>query len=142
MSWQLTTILDILKVGRQRTCQILTDPALQLLIMEYRKSNAAMNLIVDKFKLRYITEYVNLINRCPIEEQKNYLQIIFNLLPESLQSENMNSLMFLIETYNCHNENLIETNNTFEHNKTIALMKLKAKDIELDNQIEAIAEKA
>ena len=44
MSWNLTTFLEILRVGRQRMCQIIANPGLQLLIMEHHKSNAAMDL--------------------------------------------------------------------------------------------------
>lgn len=139
MSCNLTTILGILKVGRRRTCQVLLAPKFQLLIQKHHKSNAATDLIVDKFRLQYLSKYVELISNCPIEDQNTYLQIIYDLFPKSLKTNKMDIIQFLINKKNHHNESLIESENTFEYYKTIALVKLNAKNIELDNQIEKLA---
>ena len=114
-------------------------PELQLLIQKHHKSNAAMDLIVDKFRLQYLSKYVELISNCPREDQNTYLQIIYDLLPKSLKTNKMDIIQFLINKKNNHNESLIETENNFEYYKTLALVKLNAKTIELDNQIEKLA---
>lgn len=139
MSCNLTTILGILKVGRRRTCQVLLAPKFQLLIQKHHKSNAAMDLIIDKFKLLYLSEYVKLISHCPSEDQNTYLQVIYDLFPKSLKTNKMDIIQFLINKKTHHNESLIESEKTFEYYKTIALVKLNAKTIELDNLIENLA---
>ncbi len=136
MSWNLTTFLKILRVGRQRMCQIIANPGFQLLIMEHHKSNAAMDLILEKFKLQYVAEYVKLMDKCVSDDINIYLSKISILFPKGLQINNMDTFKFLISNQNNQNDNLIESANAMEYAKNKALRDIKAKEIELDNLIE------
>ena len=136
MSWNLATFLEILRVGRLRMCQIIANPGFQLLIMEHHKSNAAMDLIFEKFRLQYVTEYVKLMDKCVSDDINIYLSKIYVLFPKSLQINNMDTFTFLISNQSNQNDNLIESANAMEYAKNKALRDIKAREIELDNLIE------
>lgn len=136
MSWNLTTFLEILRVGRQRMCQIIANPGFQLLIMEHHKSNAAMDLIIEKFRLLYMAEYVKLMDKYASDDINIYLSKISVLFSNSLQINDMDTFDFLISNKTNQNDNLIESAKEMEYAKNKALRDIKAKEIKLDNLIE------
>lgn len=117
-------------------CQIIANPGFQLLIMEHHKSNAAMDLIIEKFRLLYMAEYVKLMDKYASDDINIYLSKISVLFSNSLQINDMDTFDFLISNKTNQNDNLIESAKEMEYAKNKALRDIKAKEIKLDNLIE------
>ena len=95
-----------------------------------------MDLIIEKFRLLYMAEYVKLMDKYASDDINIYLSKISVLFSNSLQINDMDTFDFLISNKTNQNDNLIESAKEMEYAKNKALRDIKAKEIKLDNLIE------